>query len=97
MARVPQVTRTIMTTKVVAMCANVKEGKLGSIELTLPRTFKDEKSLLKAAQQAVGDDTIKVVAIESATIVETLYGMSEQKFIELADILPPRKSAEKAE
>lgn len=97
MARVPQVTRTIMTTKVVAMCANVKEGKLDSVELVLPRTFKDEKSLLKAAQRVIGDDNIKVVAIENATIVETLYGMSEQKFIELADILPPRKVAEKVD
>ncbi len=97
MARVPQVTRTIMTTNVVVMCANIKEGKLESVELTLPRTFKDEKSLLKAAQGAIADSNLKVVAINSTNVVETLYGMSEQKFIELADIMPPRKVYEKAE
>lgn len=97
MARVPQVTRTIQTTKVVALCAKIKEGKVDTITLSLPRTFKDDKALLKAAQNAVTDENIKVVAIQSATVEETLYGMSEQKFIELADILPPRKVYEKAE
>ena len=97
MARVPQVTRTIQTTKVNAVCANIKEAKIENIEIVLPRTYKDDKTLLKAAQSAIADDNYKVVAIDSATVEETLYAMSEQKFIANAEVLPARKVSKKVE
>ena len=34
---------------------------------------------------------VKVVHIVESEEIETLYGMTEQKFIELAEVLPPRK------
>ena len=58
-------------------------------EVVLPRTYKDEKSMLKQAETVINTDEIKAVHIVSYEVQETRYGMTEQKFIELADILPP--------
>ena len=91
MARVPQVTRTIQTTKVDVLCLNIKEGNPFNQTVTLPRTYKDEKSMLKAVEKLVNSDEVKAVHIVSHEVEETLYGMTEQKFIELAEPMPPRK------
>lgn len=97
MARTPQVTRTIQTTKVTVMCLNIKEGAPFNETVVLPRTYKDEKHLLKAAEKVINSDTVKAVHVVDSVVEETLYGMSEQKFIELATVLPPRKSTDKDE
>ena len=97
MARVPQVTRTIQTTVASVLCADVEIGELVTKEFTLPRTYKDEDAILKAVRKIAETDTIKPVSVSATKIVETLYGMSEQKFIELADVLPPRGTKAEAE
>ena len=89
MARVPQVTRTIQTTKVNVLCLDIQAGEPFNKEVVLPRTYKDEKSMLKQAETVINTDEIKAVHIVSYEVQETRYGMTEQKFIELADILPP--------
>ena len=91
MARVPQVTRTIQTTKVDVLCLNIKEGNPFTQSVVLPRTYKDEQAMLKSVEKLINSDEVKAVHIVSHTVEETLYGMSEQKFIELAEVLPPRK------
>lgn len=90
MARVSMVTRTIMSTKAVIMCADVEKGETFTKEITLPRTFKDDTAILKAAEKILNSETVKAVHTVSAEVEEKLYGMTEQKFIELADVLPPR-------
>ena len=90
MARIPQVTRTIQTTVANIMCLNIEKGEPFTQEVTLPRTYKDEKALLKKARPLVETDTIKAVHVVATEEVETLYGMTEQEFIENAQILPPR-------
>lgn len=92
MARIPQITRTIQTTKVNVLCLNIKEGKPFNKEIVLPRVYKDDAHILKLVRKLVDDDETKAVHIVSSEVNETLYGMSEQKFIELAEILPPRNS-----
>lgn len=91
MARVPQVTRTIQTTKANVLCLSIKEGTPFYQVVSLPRTYKDEQHTMKFVKKIIDNDEVKAVHIESTEVVETLYGMSEQKFIELADVLPPRK------
>lgn len=92
MARKPQVTRTIQTTKVTLLCLDIEKGEPFSKELVLPRTYKDEKAILKQAEIAINSDTVKAVHVQKAEVQETLYGMSEQRFIELAEPLPSRNA-----
>ena len=91
MARTPMVTRTIVTTKATLMCLDIEAGEPLNKEVILPRTYKDEKALLKKARPLVETDTIKAVHVVATEEVETLYGMTEQEFIENAQVLPARQ------
>lgn len=90
MARVPMVTRTITATKAIVMCLNIEQGEPSNVIVTVPRTYKDEESLLKKIKPMIESDTFKAVHIVSTEQVETLYGMTEQDFMEHAKVLPPR-------
>ena len=93
MARVPMVTRTITATKAIVMCLNIEQGEPFNVSVTVPRTYKDEESLLKKIKPMFETDTVKAVHIVSTEQVETLYGMTEQDFMEHAKVLPPRNCA----
>lgn len=86
MARKPMVTRTIITTKVNVLCLNLETCEPFNKVVVLPRTYKDDKKLMKALEN-FNTDTEKVVHVVDKEEVETLYGMSEQKFIDNAVIL----------
>lgn len=90
MARVPMVTRTITTTKAVVMCVDVEAGESFNEVVTAPRTYKDNDSLLKTVKPIIETETVKAVHIVDKTEIETLYGMTEQDFIEHATVLPER-------
>lgn len=90
MARVPMVTRTITTTKAIVMCVDVEAGEPFNKEVTVPRTYKDSESLLKTVKPIIETESIKAVHIVGKTEIETLYGMTEQEFIEHAKVLPGR-------
>lgn len=94
MARQPQVTRTIITTKVVLMAANISTGELVDVEMILPREYKDAEAILKMAGKIGENPFLKYVYVKSAEVVETLYGMSEAEFLRYAKPLPPRTKAE---
>ena len=90
MARVPMVTRTITTTKVNVMCVDVEAGEPFNKEVTVPRAYKDNESLLKTVKPLIETETVKAVHIVDKTEIETLYGMTERYFIEHAEVLPER-------
>ena len=90
MARQPQVTRTIPTTKATILVLDIETGKAEETEVSIPRQFKKAEKLRKAIEEKVNTDTKKLAHIKSTKIVEVLYGMTEQKFIDNAEILPPR-------
>lgn len=90
MARVPMVTRTITTTKAIVMCLDVEAGEPFNMEVIVPRTYKDNESLMKTVKPIVETDTVKPVYIVDKTEIETLYGMPEQDFIKHATVLPER-------
>ena len=96
MARKPMVTRTIITTKVNVLCLDIQSAEPFNKVVTLPRTYKDDKKLLKKVEEVVNTDDVKAVHIVDKKEIETLYGMSEQDFIGHATILDPatRKEAE---
>ena len=87
MARKPMVTRTIVTTKVNVLCLDIKSAEPFNKVVTLPRTYKDEKQLLKKVEEIVNTDEVKAVHVVGKEEVETLYGMSEQDFINKAVVL----------
>lgn len=97
MARVPMVTRTITTTEVNVMCLDVEKGEPINKDVTVSRTFKDDEKLLKEVKKIIETDTIKAVHIVDKREVETLYGMSEQEFIEHATVLPRRETKKETE
>lgn len=90
MARVPMVTRTIITTKANVMCLDVQAGEPFNEVVTVPRTYKDNETLLKKVKPLIESETVKAVHIVGVEEIETLYGMTEQDFIQYAKILPPR-------
>lgn len=99
MARKPMVTRTIITTKVIVLCLDVNSAEPFNETVTLPRTYKDDKKLLKSVEEVINTDYVKAVHIVDKKEIETLYGMTEQDFINNAKILDPatRKEAEVSE
>ena len=94
MARAPQVTRTIPTTKATVLVLNIATGIAEERVVSIPREYKNQKKLREAIEAVVNTETEKLAHIKSTEIVETLYGMSEQKFIQNSDILPPRGTKE---
>lgn len=96
MARIPMVTRTIQTTKANVLCLNIVEGEPFNKEVVLPRTYKDEKSMMKVVENIINTDEVKAVHIVQSTVEETLYGMTEQEFINNAKILPSRNGVVEA-
>lgn len=94
MARVPMVTRTIVTTKANVMCLNVESGEPFNKIVVVPRTYKDKDELLKKVKPLIETETEKPVYVVDYEEIETLYGMTEQDFIEHAQVMPPRKTDE---
>lgn len=97
MARKPMVTRTITTTKANVLCMDIQTAEPFNKVVTLPRTYKDDKTLMKKVQEVVETDIVKAVHIVDKEEVETLYGMTEQEFIQNAVILDPETRRPEAE
>lgn len=97
MARKPMVTRTITTTKANVLCMDIQKAEPFNKVVTLPRTYKDDKTLMKKVQELVETDTVKAVHVVDKEEVETLYGMTEQEFIQKAVVLDPETRKPEAE
>lgn len=91
MARAPMVTRTVKITVCKVLCLDLINKTPVENEVRVSRTYKDEKKLMKKVEEVVNSDSMKAVHIITTNVEEVLYGMSEQKFIETAEILPSRK------
>ena len=89
MARVPMVTRTIPTTVCTIFCANTEDRTTFEQTITLPRTYKDDAKMMKAIEKVLEGEPIKAISIVKSEVQTTLYGMTEQEFIETAKVLDP--------
>lgn len=94
MARIPMVTRTIITTKATVLALDTVTAEPQNLTITVPRTYKDDEALLKAVKAQAETDTLKMVSIVDREEIETLYGMTEQEFINHAKVLPARQQKE---
>ena len=92
MAKKPMITRTIQTTEATVLCMYIPQGEPFNKEVTLPRTYKDNTAMLKAAAAIIDNDEVKAVHVVRSEVKETLYGMAEADFIANATILPARSN-----
>lgn len=95
--RTPMVTRTITTTEAELMCLNVASGVPETHKVLLSGQYKDNKDVLKASKKLIETEELKVVHVVNTLKHEDLYGMTEQKFLEFAKVLPKRGATNDSE
>ena len=83
MARKRMVTRTITFTTVKATVYDIASGEIKTVEYK----FSGELSSEVIAKE---HEEVRPLKVTEVTVQEELYGMSEEKFIEHAEILPSR-------
>lgn len=87
MARKRMVTRTIKVTTAEVLKVNLETQETMKDYISISGKFKDNKNLLKMIAKN-DTDTIKTVSVLNTVVSDKLYGMPEEKFVELADELP---------
>ena len=87
MARNRMVTRTIISTKVTVTVYIIEKDEIQTLDYKLSGELSADDALKAITKGHTEVRPIKVTGLE---VQEELYGMSEEKFIELADILPAR-------
>ena len=93
MARERMITRTVTTTNCEVMCVNVTTAEVQVKDYTLTGE-QTKETALKQLKKLYETETEKIVTVNSVSLNETLYGMSELDFIKLAKVLPPRTKTE---
>lgn len=91
MARVRMVTRTINVTNAEVMCLTVSKAEVCTKTFKISGNISDKAEALKLVKKSHETDDFKPTAIVSLSTNEVLYGMTEEQFISLAEVLPPRK------
>ena len=87
MAKATKITRTITTTKADILCVNAETEEMYVETVSLPRTFKNDAEILKAAKKKLETDTVKPIAVKGAVIDSKLYAIDEETFIANAKII----------
>lgn len=91
MARARLVTRTFNVTEATVMRVEVTTQTVTTEKVVLTGAYTLENAL-SVIQKKCDTDTLKSVHVLSVNVFEQLYGMSEEEFIKMAKILPPRTS-----
>lgn len=91
MARIRMITRTVNVTEVEVMCLTVSTAKVSTEKFKLSGNITESAEALKLIKKHYETKDFKPTAVLSLSTEEVLYGMSEEQFIKLAEVLPPRK------
>lgn len=94
MARKRMVTRTITSTKVKATVYNIEKDEIQTLEYKMSGELSADAALKAITKEYTEVRPLKVSAVE---VHEELYGMPEEKFLELAEIILPRAKAQPEE
>lgn len=88
------VTRTVASVDYVCMTVNVETRQIEDLTVNIPNgaTMKDKVRIKAITEALPANNTF--VQIISETVKETLYGMTEEQFIKLAKVLPPRTKSD---
>lgn len=81
------VTRTITSTKAKATVYNIEKDEIQTLEYKLSGELSADDALKAITKEHKEVRPLKVTEVEAQ---EELYGMPEEKFLELAELLPPR-------
>nr|DAW93719.1 MAG TPA: Histone-like Protein p6 [Caudoviricetes sp.] len=87
MARKRMVTRTITFTTVKATVYDIASDEIKTVEYKLSGELSSDVALKIITKE---HEDVRPLTVTEVTVHEELYGMSEDKFIELAEILPAR-------
>ena len=87
MARIPMVTRTLKSTVATCLCVN-SDNTTAIKDVIMPREYKDLSVLLKKIKKAHDTEEQKIVHIMKVEVRHCRYGISEEKFAEIAEALP---------
>lgn len=88
MAKPSMVTRTITTTLATILCLDIDSGEACNRTVALAKTYAKEKDIIKAAARAMADEpNVHPVHVVDVEVVQKRYGMTEEKFIQEADVL----------
>lgn len=88
MAKERMVTRTIEVTTYSVMTLNIETAEPKVVDYKVTGTVNADP--LKYLKKLYETDTLKLVAITGEERETALYGMTEQDFIRLAEVIPPR-------
>lgn len=86
MARQPIITRTIITTKVNALCLDIENQTVASKSYVIPRTYKNEKAILKYLKKNFEDENFRIEHVLDYEVEAKKRKMTELKFIENSEI-----------
>lgn len=89
MARKRMVTRTIKFTAVKATVYDIASDEIKTVEYKLSGELSSDVALKVITKE---HEEVRPLKVKEVTVQEDLYGMQEEKFIELAEILPSRKN-----
>lgn len=87
MARKRMVTRSITSTKATVTVYNIEKDEIQTLEYKLSGKLSADDALKAITKE---HEEVRPLKVTEVTVQEELYGMPEDKFIELADILPAR-------
>nr|DAD93570.1 MAG TPA: Histone-like Protein p6 [Podoviridae sp. ct2nF21] len=91
MARKRMVTRTITFTTATATVYDIQSDEIKTIEYKLSGGLSADDALKVIAKEHKEVRPLKVIEV---SVQEELHGMPEEKFLELAEILPSRAKAQ---
>lgn len=90
MARERMVTRTVLTTECEVLCVDVSTVETTIQTFTLTGKQENVDQILKSLKKEHETDTFKLVALQGDPVLkETMYGMKEIDFINIAKKLDP--------
>ena len=81
------ITRTITSTKAKATVYNIEKDEIQTLEYRLSGKLSADDALNAIAKEHAD---VRPLKVDEVAFNEELYGMPEEKFMELAEILPPR-------
>lgn len=91
------VTRTILSTEVKVVTANLSENVLEEVTYNIPGKITNKDKAMNILRKRYTTSSRIPTSVVELTIFEKLYGMPEETFIEHAVVLPPRASKKEVE